>query len=115
MRARWSRSSCCKMSEAIVWKRNEWCAFSDTDKVSWCLHEILCGREMRDVVVQQKCERWVAVSWRTATASAPHVATSCAYTYALWVQERRRCASVRVGRGAELLRSVKVWMIPDAV
>ena len=43
------------MNEAIVWKRNEWCAFSDTDKVSWCLHEILCGREMRDVVVLQKC------------------------------------------------------------
>ena len=61
MRARWSRSSCCKKSEAIVWKRDEWCAFSDTDKVSWCLHEILCGREMRDVVVLQMCERWVAV------------------------------------------------------
>ena len=73
MRARWSRSSCCKMNEAIVWKRNEWCAFSDTDKVSWCLHEILCGREMRDVVVLQKCcahgrlPRQVLLMWQLAT------------------------------------------------
>jgi hypothetical protein len=43
------------MSVAIVWKRVERCAVADTDKVSWCLHEIPCGREMRDVVVLQKC------------------------------------------------------------
>ena len=83
MRERRSRGSCCKKSEVIVWKRDEWCAVADTDNVRWCLREVLCGREMRGVVVLQKCERWVAVSWRTATASAPHVAASCAYTYVL--------------------------------